>query len=243
MGTALARRSGFDYTDFDQELHAKLLRIAETVNTSRCNAMDALMTAAAEVYKAHAILSCAGRGGRFSSWVKEECHFSESTAYRLIDIHKLFGDFDHVAQIEDSALRRLADSGTPEDVIAKAKRAAKKGSFVDLEWVKEEVANWKAANVEEDDEDDDPVGTEYEEIVDASEEEDEGTDAGARVDHEDRDRTHLAPLDFAKWGKAIQKLRDMVDEYATGGNVGDGDRMGAHDLLQELDETVRGFGG
>jgi hypothetical protein len=247
----------FDYSGMETDAVGKLHGIAKRVNAHRAKVAGELLQIATEVSKARGVLAAVGRDGLFTAWVKSECHFSHSQAYRFISIFDAFAGCEEIAQFEDSAVRRLANPATPQEVLDGAKTIAKQGNFVSLDTVKEMVASWKANNVDEDDE---PETVEvYEEDSEYDEPEmdtrrgdtsakDEAIAGGdyagqPRVDKAPRsDRnatgTHVAPYDFSKWEKFVLKMVDMIDEAATELNAGSSKRQDAQHLLRDLDDMV-----
>lgn len=266
MKMSVSKEVAFDYSDMEADTAGKLTRIAEVVNTSRARVASELLKIAAEIAKAHSVLKNVGRDGQFSAWVRSECHCSHSQAYRLIDIFNAFSGCEEIAQFEDSAVRRLADPSTPQEVLDGAKKIAKRGNFVSLDTVKEMVATWKAQNVDEDDEPEIIEQDEEEDEYDEADEEDQRGDTGLkdagiaggdyagqpRVDRVPRsdgngstggsqERTRVAPYDLTSWSKLILKLIDAVDAAATELNVGSSERESAHEILRDLDARVCGW--
>ena len=259
MIKSVSKEVAFDYSDFETETVGKLHGIAERVNGHRARVAGELMQIASEVSKAHGVLKAIGRDGQFSAWIRSECHFSHSQAYRFLDIYTAFAGCEDFAQFEDSAVRRLACPSTPQEVLDSAKKIAKRGNFVSLDTVKEMVATWKANNVDEDDEPDtvevDEEDSEYDEPemdtrrgdTNAKDEAIAGGDhAGQpRVDKRDAatgmQPARAAPYDFSKWERLVLKVVDAIDEIATELNAGSSDREGAHEFLRDLDVRVCGW--
>jgi hypothetical protein len=251
----------FDYSSFDAETRGKLICIAASVQKHRKAAIGELMDIAADIAKAHGVLAGGGCEGLFAPWVESECNFKRTQAYRLIDIWSVFGDYEHIASLDDSAIRRLADRSTPDDVVAWAKRTGK-SKYVTLDMVKDRLAEWVHAR----DKDDEPAADDG----DSVDEEDTGIEAGcddtspeddgfdSEVDlgggmeggggdwgaeDEQADETQRAPVDLRKWEAWIRKGVNLIDEIAIAADVSGDRREAAKEHLRKLDAGVKRWAG
>jgi len=123
------------------DVDKQLKQLARVVRGARKRVTKDVLAIAAAVATAQELLATAGRDGQFSAWLKTT-GTSRATAYRLIDLHKLFGQSPHVRQFDPETLPMLARS---PDAAADALEMAAAGEAVTPAVAKNLVRKHKAA--------------------------------------------------------------------------------------------------
>jgi hypothetical protein len=125
-GTALALS--------DKEFADRLEAIAQDIETFERTRRKMILRIAKLVSEAHDLFLYRRDEGGFTGWMKARFNCSSSSAYRLLDVHKRFGDgesFPNWETLSDSALYLLAPPSVPKealDVVAERVEAGEKVS-------------------------------------------------------------------------------------------------------------------
>ena len=102
----------------------------------------AVLRIAERLTQAHELFLYKRDEGGFEGWVENRLKMSRRTAYRLLDVHKQFGDYESVPNwhtLPRSVLYLLATPSTPDEVREEAIERAEAGERLTLAEVKEKI--------------------------------------------------------------------------------------------------------
>src|SRR6516164_6913521 len=104
----------------DQEFADRLEAIAQDIETFERRRRRMIFRIAKLVSEAHDLFLYRRDEGGFTGWMKARFGCSSSNAYRLLDVHKRFGDaesFPNWETLSDSALYLLAPPSVPQEAL------------------------------------------------------------------------------------------------------------------------------
>lgn len=135
------------YESLSAPASRKLERCAVAIDKANAKGIELIFEIGKQLQIAHDELANHG-DGTFGKWCVERCGMSKRQAYRFLNINEVFGTHKQLvcagpAQTFDvQALEYLSREVTPEDAIADAIKAAKKGERITLARAKEFVAEY-----------------------------------------------------------------------------------------------------
>jgi hypothetical protein len=123
----------------DKEFADRLEAIAQDIDAFERTRRKMIMRIAKLVSEAHDLFLYRRNEGGFTGWMKTRFNCSSSNAYRLLDVHKTFGDgesFPNWETLPDSALYLLASRSVSQEArgeVAKRIEAGEKLSCADIQ--------------------------------------------------------------------------------------------------------------
>jgi hypothetical protein len=157
----------------DTEFADRLEAIARDIDTFERTRRKMILRIAKLVSDAHDLFLYRRNEGGFTGWMKTRFDCSPSSAYRLLDVHKRFGNgesFPNWETLSDSALYLLAPPSVPKEALDVVAARVEAGENVSCAAVTEVIANAKgksadsiadetdpaAADVQDNQDDEDP---------------------------------------------------------------------------------------
>jgi hypothetical protein len=143
----------------DTEFADRLEAIARDIETFERTRRKMILRIAKLASEAHKLFKYRRNEGGFTGWMKTRLGCSSSNAYRLLDVHKRFGDgesFPNWETLSDSALYLLAPPSVPKealDAVAERVEAGEKPSCAEVNEVIAAVKSAAAAASTQTDED------------------------------------------------------------------------------------------
>ncbi len=135
----------FDYEGIDPEAKSKLIYLASEVHKATSTHVESAIRLGESLATAQAVLTAAGRKGRFAEWIDKECGFSKSTAYNYIAAFTRFNsELENVGKFTMGAVFALSPEKVPQIAVDEALKAAKKGVRINRERAQEILERFRA---------------------------------------------------------------------------------------------------
>ena len=152
LEAALAESVGEQNAAEDAELAAVDKRIesyAVEIDDWKITSTEAILGIGQCLKEAHNLLSGSGRDGRFAPWVESRCGFSRRTAYRYLDVYRVFGTkCASLSHFTHEALYLLSAESTPAEVTEEAILLAGQGERITSQRAKQLRAKFSNERVE-----------------------------------------------------------------------------------------------
>lgn len=129
MTTNTVAIAKMDWTGVSAEVKSKLTYYSRSIQSQTKKATKEFLDLCELVFLAHKELAGIGQEGKFSQWIKSECNFSISSAYRYIDVYRTFGTgklptvgsfVGDLSHLNPAAMIELSQSNTPPEVLSAA---------------------------------------------------------------------------------------------------------------------------
>src|SRR5688500_3443451 len=113
--TTIAKNTGaFDYEGIDVDTKGKLFALAGQIQRGKASYAKAVIDIGKAIHQANELLAVAGRDGKFSSWVEDECGIERRTAYNYLHAFDAFSKCTTIGQFSAGALYALSAPTVPD---------------------------------------------------------------------------------------------------------------------------------